>query len=153
MAQQNAAPQRNAAAMMGGGNAAMAIAERQVGLNETEKKAALTDFLQTGGQNLDPATTAWCAAFVNSTLKQAGKQGTGKLNARSFLDWGEGVDTPQVGDLAVFSRGDPSGWQGHVGFFKGYNPDGSINVLGGNQGDSVSVKPYAANNLLGFRRG
>jgi uncharacterized protein (TIGR02594 family) len=90
---------------------------------------------------------------VDATLAQAGKQGTGKLNARSYLDWGQEVNEPQMGDIAVFSRGDPNGWQGHVGFFKGYNPDGTINVLGGNQGNSVSVRPYSADRLLGFRRG
>lgn len=115
--------------------------------------AALNDFLTTGGQNLDPATTAWCAAFVNASLGAAGQQGTGALNARSFLDWGQAVDQPQRGDVAVFSRGDPNGWQGHVGFFEGYGPDGRVRVLGGNQGDSVSVASFDPSSLLGFRRG
>jgi len=129
------------------------IAAAQIGLNEGNKKAALTDYLQTGGQNLDPATTAWCAAFVDATLQQSGGKGTGALNARSYMDWGQEVSEPQRGDVAVFSRGDPNGWQGHVGFFDSYNPDGSINVLGGNQGDSVSVSSYGSDRLLGFRRG
>lgn len=124
-----------------------------IGLNETDKAAALQDYLTTGGQNLDPATTAWCAAFVNATLQQSGMEGTNSLAARSFLDWGQAVDEPQLGDIAVFSRGDPNGWQGHVGFFQGYNPDGTINVLGGNQGDAVTVAAYSPDRLLGFRRG
>lgn len=129
------------------------LAAQQIGLNETGKRAALSDYLNNGGQNLDPATTAWCAAFVNATLQQSGQQGTGQLNARSYLDWGQEVSDPQRGDVAVFSRGDPNGWQGHVGFFDGYNQDGTIRVLGGNQGDSVSVANYGADKLLGFRRG
>ena len=133
-------------------NRAFELAGRAIGLNEGEQKAALQDYLTTGGQNLDPATTAWCAAFVNSTLQQAGMQGTGKLNARSYLDWGQAVDAPERGDIAVFSRGDPSGWQGHVGFFDGYNEDGTIRVLGGNQGNAVSIASYSPNALLGFRR-
>ncbi|MGA0613425.1 TIGR02594 family protein [Paracoccus sp. KR1-242] len=131
---------------------AFELAGKQLGLNESDQKAALQDYLVTGGQNLDPATTAWCAAFVNATLAQSGGQGTGKLNARSYLDWGQAVDKPQQGDIAVFSRGDPNGWQGHVGFFEGYNPDGTIRVLGGNQGDSVSVASFSPDSLLGFRR-
>ncbi len=131
---------------------ALDTAATALGLNETDKAAALNDYLQTGGQNLDPATTAWCAAFVNATLQQSGGQGTNSLAARSFLDWGQAVDQPQPGDIAVFSRGDPNGWQGHVGFFQGYNPDGTINVLGGNQGDAVSVAAYSPDRLLGFRR-
>lgn len=129
------------------------IAGRALGLNESEKKAALSDYLTTGGVNIDPATRAWCADFVNATLAQSGMQGTGSGMARSFLEWGQEVDQPQRGDLAVFSRGDPNGPYGHVGFFEGYNPDGSIRVLGGNQGDSVSIANYGADQLLGFRRG
>lgn len=133
-------------------NEAFSIAAKQIGLTETGQKAALQEYLSNGGQNLDPAVTSWCAAFVNATLAQSGGQGTGKLNARSFLDWGEAVDQPQRGDVAVFSRGDPSGWQGHVGFFEGYDADGNIRVLGGNQGDAVNVSSYGADRLLGFRR-
>lgn len=129
------------------------IAGRALGLNESDKKAALQDFMATGGMNLDPATRAWCADFVNATLAQTGMKGTGSGMARSFLEWGQGVDQPQRGDIAVFSRGDPNGPYGHVGFFEGYNPDGSIRVLGGNQGDAVSIANYSADQLLGFRRG
>lgn len=134
------------------GASAMEIAGKQIGLNEREQKAALTNFLTEGGQDLDPATTAWCAAFVNATLQQSGQSGTGKLNARSFLDWGTPVDQPQPGDVAVFSRGDPNGWQGHVGFYAGDNPDGSVRVLGGNQNDAVNYSSYGRDKLLGFRR-
>lgn len=130
----------------------MDIAAHALGLNEADKKAALSDYLTTGGANLDPATTAWCAAFVNATLKQAGMEGTGSNMARSYLDWGQPVDQPQRGDVAVFSRGDPNGPYGHVGFFDGYNADGTIRVLGGNQGDAVSVASYSPDALLGFRR-
>jgi len=131
---------------------AFATAAAAIGLNEGDQQAALNEYLTNGGQRLDPATTAWCAAFVDATLRQSGGQGTGKLNARSYMDWGQGVDTPQQGDVAVFSRGDPNGWQGHVGFYDGTNPDGTIRVLGGNQGDSVKISSYDAGSLLGYRR-
>ena len=133
-------------------NSALDLAAAQIGLNETDKAVALRDYLTTGGANLDPATTAWCAAFVNSTLAQSGGKGTGSNMARSFLDWGVGVDEPQRGDVAVFSRGDPNGPYGHVGFFDGYNEDGTIRILGGNQGDAVSIASYSPDQLLGFRR-
>ena len=122
-----------------------------IGKNEAD--AAINDYLTTGGQNIDPQTTAWCAAAVNTALGQSGIQGTGKLNARSFMDWGQPVNQPQRGDVAVFSRGDPNGWQGHVGFFDGYDANGNIRVLGGNQGDAVSIASYSPDSLLGFRRG
>jgi len=139
-------------AQPGGISPAFDLAAKNIGLNENDQKAAISEYLKNGGQNLDPATTAWCAAFVNATLAQTGGQGTGALNARSFMKWGQEVQDPQRGDVAVFSRGDPNGWQGHVGFFEGLNEDGSIRVLGGNQGDAVSVANYPANRLLGYRR-
>lgn len=132
--------------------AALSLAASQMGFNERDQQAAIQDYLTTGGANLDPAVTAWCAAFVNATLQQTGIQGTGSNMARSFMDWGQPVTQPQEGDLAVFSRGDPSGPYGHVGFFKGYDDQGNIMVLGGNQGDAVSVAPYSPDRLLGFRR-
>lgn len=135
------------------GQNAFALAGQQLGMDEQAQGAALQEYLANGGVNLDPATTAWCAAFVNATLEQTGMKGTGSNMARSFMDWGQGVDSPMKGDLAVFTRGDPSGPYGHVGFFEGYNPDGTIRVLGGNQGNKVSVANYSADDLLGFRRG
>lgn len=128
------------------------IAKSTLGMNENDQNAAIQEYLSNGGVNLDPAVTAWCAAFVNATLKQAGMEGTGSNMARSFLDWGQGVDQPKPGDLAVFTRGDPNGPFGHVGIFEGYNPDGTIRVLGGNQGNSVSIAGYSPDSLLGFRR-
>lgn len=130
------------------------LAAKHLGMNETDQRAALTEYLSNGGARLDPAVTAWCAAYVNATLQQSGYQGTGSNLARDFLKWGEAVDTPQRGDIAVFSRGDPNGPYGHVGFFDGYNEDGTIRILGGNQGDSgeVSLAGYGQDRLLGFRR-
>ena len=132
---------------------ALDLAAKQLGLNERDQQAAIQDYLTTGGVNLDPATTAWCAAFVNSTLTQSGMKGTGSNLARSFMDWGQATEKPNEGDLAVFSRGDPNGPYGHVGFFKGYDDNGNILVLGGNQGASgeVSIASYSPDRLLGFR--
>mgnify|MGYP002640133589 CR=1 FL=1 len=130
---------------------ALGSATEKLGWNETDSTGKLTDYLQNNGQGINPAETAWCAAFVNSTLNESGLNGTGLLNARSFLDWGEDVSDPQEGDLVVLSRGD-STWQGHVGFFKGYDTQGNILILGGNQGDEVSIKSYSKDRLLGFRR-
>ncbi len=94
----------------------------------------------------------WCAAFVGAMLKRAGIKGTGKLNARSYLDWGTPVDrkNAQPGDVVVFKRGNSS-WQGHVAFFV-KDRGALIDVLGGNQSNAVNVKGYQAAALLGIRR-
>jgi uncharacterized protein (TIGR02594 family) len=130
---------------------AFEVAGRQLGMNEREQNAALREYLSNGGVNQDPAVRAWCADYVNATLGHVGLDGTGSGMARSFLDWGVPTDSPQQGDVAVFSRGDPNGPYGHVGFFDGYDENGNIRVLGGNQSDSVSIASYPSDRLLGFR--
>lgn len=131
-------------------NAALDIARSTIGLNETTGRHALVSFLRNGGVNIDPTVTPWCAGWANAALTQAGMVGTGSLAARSFLNWGEPVAEPQIGDVVVLSRGSNPA-HGHVGFFKGYDERGRILVLGGNQSDAVNVQAYAANRLLGFR--
>ncbi len=132
------------------------VASAYLGLSEERDmdNITLSRFIRsTAGIDINPAKTAWCAAFVDAILHASNQGGgTGKLNARSYLNWGVPVDEPRRGDVVVFSRGDPNGWQGHVGFFEGYDENGNIRVLGGNQGNSVSVTSYSPERLLGFRR-
>lgn len=95
--------------------------------------------------------TPWCAAFVNWCIGSAGRIGTDSARARSFLNWGTAIalGKMQVGDIVVIERGKP--WQGHVGFLYASSGD-RIQVLGGNQGDAVSVAWYPSARLLGIRR-
>lgn len=145
-------------ALVQGGDVApaMQVARDVIGMNETEQAEALTQYLRSGGASIDPRKTAWCAAFVNATLAKAGNGGTGSNMARSFLEWGTAVKEPQVGDVVVLERGKPP--FGHVGFFAGFAPDGSVQILGGNQGGSahgggaVKVSSYPASKVLGYRR-
>jgi len=97
--------------------------------------------------------TAWCAAFVGSVLEKIGVNSTRKLDARSYLGWGEVVEPEDAreGDVLVFYRGDKNGWQGHVGFLVSETSTG-YDVLGGNQKDSVSIGNYPKERLLGVRR-
>lgn len=94
--------------------------------------------------------TPWCASFVGWCLAQAGLAHTGSAAARSYLGWGRPLDRPTLGCVVVFSRGS-SPTAGHVGFYAGRAPDGRILVLGGNQSNRVSVAPYPAASLLGWR--
>lgn len=128
-----------------------AQAQQWIGYGRDANAAKLNDYLYNGGRNLSIQDRAWCADFVNRTLQAGGQQGTGSGMARSFLGWGKPTQQPQVGDIAVFSRGDPNGPTGHVGYYQGLNPDGSIRVLGGNQGGRVSVATFPRSQLLGFR--
>lgn len=116
--------------------------------------AVVNWFADVGHSWVSDDETAWCAAFIGAMLERAGLTSTRKLNARSYLDWGDTEITlaaAQEGDIVVFYRGDPNGWQGHVGFFSALRGD-KIMVLGGNQGNEVSIAPYSKTRLLGIRR-
>jgi len=91
----------------------------------------------------------WCAAFVNWCLEQSGCAGTKRPNAKSYLSWGYSIKEPVPGAIVVFDRGKYK-WQGHVGFFldqtKSY-----VYLIGGNQENKVSVRPYDKRKLEGYR--
>ncbi|MDH4981309.1 TIGR02594 family protein [Hyphomicrobium sp. D-2] len=92
---------------------------------------------------------AWCAAFVGACLERGGLASTRSLMARSYLRWGEALSDSRIGAVAVLSRGsDPAA--GHVGFLMGETPTHVV-LLGGNQGDAVSVAAYPKTRLLGLR--
>jgi uncharacterized protein (TIGR02594 family) len=115
------------------------------GKKEVEDKIVLKQLL-----GIDPSTTAWCAAFVNAIEKQCGRAGTGKLNARSYLNYGTPTSRPEKGDIVVFKRGNSS-WEGHVGYYMSQDENGIL-VLGGNQSNKVCYKYYPKASLLGYRR-
>ena len=130
------------------------IADLYVGFDERKNREALRNFL-----GVDPVNYEWCAAFVNAALRSRGIPGSESVSenpflARSFLDWGEEVEEPQIGDIIVFPRGS-SGWQGHVGFyFLTAVVDGVeyYAILGGNQNDEVSYELYPSSAAIGIRR-
>ena len=96
---------------------------------------------------------AWCAAFVGHCLEKAGLRSSRKLNAQSYLTWGEkvaGVEQAREGDIIVFTRGS-STWQGHVAFFL-KAAGNQVEVLGGNQSNAVTVARYSKARILGIRR-
>ena len=82
--------------------------------------------------------TPWCAAFVGSMLERSGIQSSRFESAKSYLSWGEQLDRPAYGCVAVFSRDGG----GHVGFVVGKDKAGNLLVLGGNQDDAVNVKSF-----------
>lgn len=108
-----------------------------------------------------PDEVSWCSSFVNFCVEQAGMQGTDSKAARSWHNnngWGHSVPSSEwrEGDIIVFWRGGDrpqDGWMGHVGFlvdWQGSRPE----VLGGNQGDKVSIAtPYGFDHILSVRRG
>lgn len=132
----------------------MELARAELGVSEVSgsghNKRIVDYFADAGHPEVKNDETAWCAGFCGAILKRAGMPNSGSLAARSYLKYGTPVETPQVGDIVVFSRGN-STWEGHVGFFVG-ETDTSVKVLGGNQSNKVSVANYSKSRLLGYRR-
>lgn len=96
---------------------------------------------------------AWCALFMSIVSKRAGfepPEGFNALRAKSFMEWGDTVKGDAViGDILVFDR---SGG-GHVGIYAGEDKT-TYHVLGGNQGDKVSIVRIPKDRLManGIRR-
>jgi len=95
--------------------------------------------------------TAWCAAAVNAWIERSGHVGSKSLAAKSFMKWGMACK-PRVGCVVVLHRGDPKGWQGHVGLYAGETAT-HVLLLGGNQGDAVSVSKFPKSRVMpdGYR--
>jgi uncharacterized protein (TIGR02594 family) len=106
-------------------------------------------YREVGHSEIRHDETAWCAAFVGAMLERAGWRSTRSLMARSYLSWGMPLASGRPGAVAVFRRGiDESA--GHVAFWLG-EAGGRIQVIGGNQGDAVSITTMPRADLLGLR--
>lgn len=100
-----------------------------------------------------PDETPWCSSFVNAIAWQLRLPRSKSAAARSWLDIGEviGPAFASVGyDVVILKRGTQS-WQGHVGFYAGATST-HVSVLGGNQGNTVSIAPFPLADVLGIRR-
>ena len=117
----------------------------------THNPRILAMFREVGHPNVHEDETAWCAAFAGACLERSGVLSTRSLRARSYLAWGQPLESSngRLGAVAVLSRGtNPA--LGHVGFLVGETAERMV-LLGGNQSNSVSVAAYDKSRLLGLR--
>lgn len=129
-------------------------AEKYIGLKEVRGKLhsnVIVRFWQAIKAPVRDDETPWCAAFVGAVLEDCGIRSTRSAAARSYLKWGYSIAKPIPGAVVVFWRGNPDGWSGHVGFVCGVTERGNPLVLGGNQGDMVSIREFAKERVLGYR--
>ena len=112
-----AAVQPAAAMPSFGGSGLVAQARRYIGTNPTGMGAL------------------WCARFMNMVLEKSGLRGTGSNMANSFANYGSRVSGPQVGAIAVMSRGKRGG---HVGIVSGMDSKGNPIVISGNYNRRVA---------------
>lgn len=91
----------------------------------------------------------WCGLFVAYVCHKAGKPVVDKpLWARNWSKWGTKQSVAMLGDILVFERGANSG---HVGIYVGEDAT-AYHVLGGNQGDSVSITRILKKRCIAIRR-
>lgn len=121
------------------------IARKFEGLTETPGKASnpvVEQFFADAGFKGLKDDVPWCAAFVASMLKRAGLPNEVdpkmRLWAASYANCGVRIAKPAYGCIGVKTRNGG----GHVGFVVAAN-DTHIWLLGGNQGDKVSVAKFA----------
>jgi hypothetical protein len=112
----------------------------------------LQSFMARNGYPMDGN---WCGEFAADVVHAMGGQAPpGAAVATNWMKWGHGVDPSQkdVNDAVVFPRGHaPGETGGHVGFVQKTYPDGSFDVMGGNQGKAV--RHYDSDSGAVFRRG
>jgi uncharacterized protein (TIGR02594 family) len=143
-----------------------AVAQRFVGVRETAGTAS--NPLVLAMLRLDQSwptedAVPWCSAFLNFVCWLLRVPRSKSLAARSWLQVGKVVaiaDAVPGFDVVVLQRG--SGKQpgpdviqapGHVGFYAGLSEDKQhVLLLGGNQGDAVSVAQFPIARVLGIRR-
>lgn len=117
------------AVTLGGGGGVVAEARRYIGTNPTGRSAL------------------WCATFMNYVLKRAGHNGTNSNLARSFASYGRRVSGPQVGAIAVMSRGRGGG---HVGVVSGVDASGNPIVISGNHNRRVAESVYPRGRVFAY---
>lgn len=113
------------------------------------------DFKMSG--NVGKSTSLpWCSALIGGCMERSGistrlpegtKNPISKDSSQYWTQWGTKLDKPVVGAIVVF-RWSPNA--GHVGFVVGKTANGLLLVLGGNQSDSVCVKAFETDRIVGY---
>jgi uncharacterized protein (TIGR02594 family) len=99
------------------------------------------------GGNPTGRGSLWCARFMNMVLQHSGYRGTGSDMASSFAKYGQRVSGPQVGAIAVMSRGRRGG---HVGIITGIDAKGNPIMISGNNGNRVRETPVSRGRIYAY---
>ncbi|MDA9400182.1 TIGR02594 family protein [Bradyrhizobium sp. CCBAU 45389] len=99
------------------------------------------------GGNPTGRGSLWCARFMNMVLEHSGHRGTGSDMASSFAHYGTRVSGPQVGAIAVMSRGRRGG---HVGIITGIDAQGNPIMISGNNGNRVREAPVSRGRIYAY---
>jgi uncharacterized protein (TIGR02594 family) len=99
------------------------------------------------GTNPTDRDRLWCATFMNMILKKTGYAGTNSDAAKSFAQYGRRIAAPEVGAIAVLTRGKRGG---HVGVVTGIDPHGNPIIISGNHNKRVGVAVYARSRVIAY---
>jgi uncharacterized protein (TIGR02594 family) len=99
------------------------------------------------GTNPTDRKKLWCATFMNFVLAKAGYAGTNSDAAKSFAQYGHRISSPQVGAIAVLSRGKVGG---HVGVVTGIDAHGNPIIISGNHGHRVGEGIYPRSRVIAY---
>lgn len=128
------------------------IAEKELGVSEVpgpESNPRIIEYNKATTLNATSDEIPWCASFVGWCLQEAGMKSSRSAAARSYQSYGEELKAPEFGCIVVLKRGNsPS--SGHVGFYVGEGND-HIKLLGGNQGDKVSIVNFDKSKVVSYR--
>ena len=130
------------------------IARDDIGIKEIagpSANPAIMDYYRAANANwAKDDAVPWCGAAMAAWVSRAGHPvPPTAARARAWLDWGTVLEQPKPGAVTVFARGaDPA--SGHVCLYLEDRGD-RVLVLGGNQGDAVSITSYPKRDLLGYR--
>lgn len=105
----------------------------------------------------------WCSAFTNWIAWLLRLPRSKDLRARSWLNVGMPIirlTEAQAGfDVVILKRGkgEQPGAEtidapGHVAFYAAMHDHATVLLLGGNQGNGVSIAPFPVSDVLGVRR-
>ncbi len=128
---ENTDSSRTPVSSLSGGSSDTMVAEarRYIGTNPTNRRSL------------------WCGAFMNLVLERTGHPRGSSDLAKSFASYGTRVPGPQVGALAIMSRG-PIG--GHVGVVSGIDPSGNVIVVSGNHNNTVAESVYPRGRIFAY---
>jgi uncharacterized protein (TIGR02594 family) len=99
------------------------------------------------GTNPTDRQRLWCATFMNFVLAKLGYAGTNSDAAKSFTYYGRRISEPEVGAIAVLSRGKKGG---HVGVVSGIDKSGNPIIISGNHNKRVGEAVYARSRVIAY---
>lgn len=127
------------------------VARADIGLRElpgAPTAPKISGWLRTLGAWWTDDATPWCGTACAAWMRAAGLPiPDAWFRAKAWATWGQPLRYPAQGCIVVFER---TGG-GHVGLVTGEERSGRLLVLGGNQGDAVSIASFGRDRVLAYR--